>query len=104
MRIFAALVVSTAAVAAALYAYERSVARPALEKLWRRVRADEAPTPDPDWAFLRRLRGWVPYLTRIIDAPASDRESQLAAVGVAVVVLFPLVVWVALAVWLYQTF
>jgi hypothetical protein len=102
VRIFAALVVSTAAVAAALYAYERSVARPALEKLWSRVRTGDAPTPDPDWAFLKRLRGWMPYLAKIVDAPASDRESQLAAVGVAVVVFLPVVVWIALAVWLYQ--
>jgi hypothetical protein len=104
VRILAALVVSTAAVAAALYAYERSVARPTLEKLWGRVRSGDAPTPDPDWAFLKRLHGWLPYLTRIVDAPAADREAQLAAVGVAVVVLFPLVVWIVLAVWLYQLF
>ena len=104
MRIFAALVIATATVAAALYAYERSVARPALEKLWGRVRSGAPPTPDPDLAFLRRLRGWMPYLTRIVDAPASDREAQLAAVGVAVVVFFPVVVWVGLAVWLYQVF
>ena len=104
MRILAALILSTAAVAAALYAYERSVARPALEKLWGRVRSGDAPMPDPDWAFLKRLQGWLPYLTRIVDSPASDREAQLAAVGVAVVVFFPVVVWVGLAVWLYQMF
>jgi hypothetical protein len=33
VRLLAAFVVSTAAVAAAMFAYERSVARPALEKL-----------------------------------------------------------------------
>jgi len=104
VRILAALVVATAAVAAAMFAYERSVVRPALERLWVRVRGGEPPTPDPGWGLARRLRGWVPYLAKIVDSPASTREAQVAAVGIAAVVLLPVVVWLVLAVWLYVTF
>lgn len=104
MRILATLVISAAAVTAALLAYEPRLARPALERLWSRVRSGTAPTPDPDWAFLRRLRGWVPYVQGIVDTPANTREAQVAAVGIAVVMLLPVVVWVLLAVWLYQLF
>src|SRR5438034_9767339 len=104
MRILAALVVSTAAVAAAMFGYERSVARPALERLWGRVRSGEPPTPDPGWALIKRLRGWTPYLVRIVDSPASTREAQVAAVGIAAVVLLPVVVWLVLAVWLCEIF
>jgi len=100
----AALLVSAAAVVAALLAYEPRLARPALERLWGRVRSGEPPIPDPHWGLLRRLRGWTPYVEGILDTPANTRAAQVAAVGVAVVVLLPLVVWVALAVWLYQAF
>jgi len=87
-----------------MFGYERSVARPLLERLWPRVRSGEPPTPDPGLTLYRRLRGWAPYLAGIVDTPTSTREAQVAAVGVALVVLFPLVVWIALAVWLSQTF
>jgi hypothetical protein len=104
VRIFAALVISGAAVVSALLAYEPRFARPALEGLWRRVRSGEPPTPDPGWGFVRRLRGWAPYVQGILDTPANTRAEQVAAVGVAVVMLLPVVVWVILAVWLYQLF
>ena len=104
MRILAALVVATAAVAAAMFAYERSVARPALERLWARIRSGDPPTPDAGWGLFKRLRGWMPYLAKIVDSPASTREAQVAAVGIAAVVLLPVVVWLVLAVWLYQAF
>jgi hypothetical protein len=104
VRILAALVISAAAVASALVAYEPRFARPALERLWSRVRSGTAPTPDPDWAFLKRLRAWMPYIQGILDTPANTREAQVAAVGIAVVMLLPIVVWVVLAVWLYQLF
>ena len=104
MRIFAALLISAAAMVAALLAYEPRFARPTLERLWRRVRSGEPPTPDPGWGFVQRLRGWAPYVQGILDTPATTRAEQVAAVGVAVVMLLPLVVWVVLAVWLYQLF
>jgi hypothetical protein len=104
VHVLAALLISTVAVGAAMFGYERKVARPALERLWGRVRSGEVPTPDPGWGLFRRLRGWVPYFAGIIDSPASSREAQIAAVGVAVVALLPAVVWIILAVWLYQAF
>jgi hypothetical protein len=98
---FATLILSTAAVTAAMFWYERRVARPSLERLWGRVRSGEPPTPDPQQALHRRLLGWAPYLSGIVDSPASTREAQIAAVGVAMVVLFPVVVWIVLTAWLY---
>ena len=104
MRIAAALLISGVAVVAALLAYEPRFARPTLERLWRRVRSGEPPSPDPGWGFVRRLVGWRPYVEGILDTPATTRSEQVAAVGVAVVMLLPAVVWVILAVWLYQLF
>jgi hypothetical protein len=104
MRILGALMISTAAVVGVLFAYEPKIATPALERLWGRVRSGEPPTPDPSWGLLRRLRGWAPYFAGIVDSPASTRDAQVAAVGVAVVALLPVVVWIVLVVWLYQTF
>jgi hypothetical protein len=104
VRIVAALAISAAAVVAALVAYEPRFARPALENLWRRVRSGEPPTPDPGWGLLRRVIGWTPYLRGILDMPANTRSEQVAAVGVAVVIFLPVVVWLALAAWLYQLF
>jgi hypothetical protein len=104
VRIFAALLISGTAVVAALLAYEPRFARPALEGLWRRVRSGEPPTPDPGWGFIKRLRGWAPYVHGILDTPANTREAQVAAVGIAIVMLLPVVLWVILAVWLYQLF
>ena len=103
MHVLAAALLATVAVAAAMFWYERRVARPLLAQLWGRVRSGEPPVPDPELGLLRRLLGWAPYLYRIVDAPASTREAQLAAAGVAVVVLFPLVVWIVLTAWLYVT-
>jgi hypothetical protein len=48
--------------------------------------------------------GWTPYLRGILDMPANTRSEQVAAVGVAVVIFLPVVVWLALAAWLYQLF
>ena len=104
MRVIAASLISAAVVVAALLAYEPRFARPALERLWGRVRSGEPPVPDPEWGFARRLKGWLPYVQGILDTPAATRAEQVAAVGVAVVMLLPLVLWVALAFWLYQLF
>jgi hypothetical protein len=75
-----------------MFAYERSVARPALEKLWGRVRTGQPPTPDPAWAFQGGCGAGFRISRGSPTRPPRRGEAQVA-VGVAVIVLLPIVVW-----------